>query len=1048
MESVKVLIFEDDTVSAKNLEFELKLLGHRVAGISSGGDNATKLVDDLSPDIILMDINLQGQCDGISLAEKINERSDVPIIFVSALEDEETLRKVKKVNPSAYLVKPVNKKDLMSAIEIAVYKHSMENKLRTTEARYSDIINLISEFICRIDGDGNITYINGSFANYLGIDESASVNFFDLIDPEYRSTVIDSLEKLGSSTTYNCEFSTSPKGEKCWQSWNFKSAMSQPQGTKEFQGVGKDITARKQSDDMLKYHFNIIEQVSDAIIATDTTPQKNVLAWNHGAEWIYGWTKEEAVGRPVLDLFSGRPNDKPMADIFREIEGQGQFRGELYQYRKGGSPVIVEANIMPMHDTSGNYNGWVAVLRDITVRKQAEEALKMSEERLSLALEATNDAIWDWNIHTGHVYFSPRYFEMLGYKFNGFASCYESWVRLLHPDDRALAVKTMDDILIHGDNYRIEYRMLTKQGGGIWIEERGKVVERGSKFGTAKRLIGTHTDVTERKKAELLLRESETRYKTLFEDSPISLWEINFSYLKKKLNKLKNSGVTDINAEFDRAPLLFEELAGSVYVNDINKQTLEIFEVKDKTAFRLNFVRILNRYYRDAFRQTVASLYNGMSELQIEHHSAEINGKAKHFYSKIILVPGHLEDWSKAIITVIDITDRIKAQLEYLKTQEKFMKAFSSGPEMMTISTFQEGRYIEVNDKFLLGTGYSRGEVIGKTAPELNLWVSPDARASIKHRLITSGEIKNAENLVRLKNGDIITVLHSFELLELDDELCVISSLLDISDRKKAEREREESVKALIRAEKERNEARRLIDQSSRLASIGVIAGGITHEINQPLNAIKTGADGMLFWDRNNNGILPPKITKMLGGISDAAQRIDDIIQHMRSYWIDSSKSELGPTNLNKTIERALSLIIHRLHSHQISLILDLSPGNLIVKANVTQLELVINNLVVNASIALDEVEGRARKISVKTYSIDDAIMLEVADNGIGLPDVNPAQLFDPFFSTRKNKQGTGLGLAIVKMFLDKFNADVSAENNAEGGATFCIKFSRVPEKK
>jgi len=142
----------------------------------------------------------------------------------------------------------------------------------------------------------------------------------------------------------------------------------------------------------------------------------------------------------------------------------------------------------------------------ILARKRAESALQISEKRLNLALEATNDGIWDWDVTTGKTYFSPTYYNMLGFRPEELPATYDTWVDLLHPDDREHAEKVVRDCMIQGkENFTVDFRLRTKDGDWKWIFDRGKVVER-DKQGNPTRMVGTHADITERKRAQMLIQ--------------------------------------------------------------------------------------------------------------------------------------------------------------------------------------------------------------------------------------------------------------------------------------------------------------------------------------------------------------------------------------------------------------------------------------------------------------------------------------------------------------------------------------------------------------
>ncbi|MFC1563507.1 two-component regulator propeller domain-containing protein [candidate division KSB1 bacterium] len=297
----------------------------------------------------------------------------------------------------------------------------------------------------------------------------------------------------------------------------------------------------------------------------------------------------------------------------------------------------------------------------------------------------------------------------------------------------------------------------------------------------------------------------------------------------------------------------------------------------------------------------------------------------------------------------------------------------------------------------------------------------------------------------------------------------VILYCIDISDRRKAEealknahdkleirvkertselsisnKELEKEILHRKEIEKERLNAVEIAAKASQLASIGVMAGGITHEINQPLTAIKFNVDGVLYWDKRNKGILPEMVVSKFQDISQGIKRIDDIVKHMRSFWITPSKAEDNIFDLNEAIKGALSLIDRQLHSHGIKPELKLSSSRLSLNGTRVHVEQIVINLVLNAMRILDETQKEEKKIEISTSLENNIIILKVKDNGAGIPEENVDRLFDPFYSTSKPGKGMGLGLAIVKRFIEEHDAEISVNNNNEGGATFSIKFKKA----
>ncbi|MBL7120937.1 MAG: tetratricopeptide repeat protein [Candidatus Marinimicrobia bacterium] len=241
-------------------------------------------------------------------------------------------------------------------------------------------------------------------------------------------------------------------------------------------------------------------------------------------------------------------------------------------------------------------------------------------------------------------------------------------------------------------------------------------------------------------------------------------------------------------------------------------------------------------------------------------------------------------------------------------------------------------------------------------------------------------------------------------------------------------------------AEQQSLKNHQLMEKSARLASIGVMAAGITHEINQPLNAISVSANSVLYWHRNNPDQLPLFFVEEMEQISKSVDRIDKIIKHMRSVWAHPNNAKKDLIRVSKAIEGALSLVNRQINAHGIFLETDIDLGDVTVLASKIDLEQMILNLVVNAIHSLDESDVNEKKITIKARHDDKKIIVSVSDNGMGFPAQDADRIFDPFFSTKAPEKGMGLGLAIVKKTLDQLQGSILASNVNEGGASFEIQ--------
>ncbi len=362
------------------------------------------------------------------------------------------------------------------------------------------------------------------------------------------------------------------------------------------------------------------------------------------------------------------------------------------------------------------------------------------------------------------------------------------------------------------------------------------------------------------------------------------------------------------------------------------------------------------------------------------------------------------EFWTKrTIVHLTNFAEQIALAI-HATTSRQRLKLLTTGLESAVnavIITDRTGAIQWVNPAFLSLTGLAAAAVLGKNIR--GIFAVADAKTFYLNlwQHILAGRAWQGEITSRHRDGSFYTAEMSVTpVRDENGELANFLTILhDVTRRRQAEQEMLEAREAVARAE--------------RLSSLGIMAAGIAHEINQPLNSLKVTADGMLYW--HNQGKTPAlaKIMENIGKISKQADRIDNIIKHMR-FFVRSQRGDPESCDINTAVEEALSLIGSQLAAHAIDikkrLAADLPP----VTVGSTQLEEVIINLLVNAMQSLDTVDKPDKTIAIVSGWQKGAVFLEISDNGPGISSKIKGKVFEPFFTTKPAGEGMGLGLSIV----------------------------------
>jgi two-component system, cell cycle sensor histidine kinase and response regulator CckA len=415
-------------------------------------------------------------------------------------------------------------------------------------------------------------------------------------------------------------------------------------------------------------------------------------------------------------------------------------------------------------------------------------------------------------------------------------------------------------------------------------------------------------------------------------------------------------------------------------------------------------------------------------------YSLDVPAGKRWFLARMNRVPSTDNEQFTLCLAVRDITDRKHAEAKLLVSEEKFSKAFHLGPDAITITSAEHGRYIEVNDNFLRLTGYTRDELIGRAAVELGVWANPKDRQQVVALLQRSGEFRDLEIRIAIKSGEVRTVQMSAHTIELAGQACIIAIIRDVTDRRALEIQ---------------------LRQAQKMEAVGRLAGGVAHDFNNLLV-------GILGYSELLKKKLAPQasLLRMANEINFAAMRARDLTSRLLAL---SHRQVLRPAVLDlNALVRQCDRLLRPVIGEDVRVILRLDPKTAHVKADPAQLEQVILNLALNARDAMPG--GGSLSMETCNIQVDAAfarqhpglipgyyVRLSVTDTGHGIaPDVMP-RIFEPFFTTKDVGKGSGLGLSTVYGVVKQSGGCVTVSSEPDEGAAFAIylpRASELPERR
>jgi len=735
----------------------------------------------------------------------------------------------------------------------------------------------------------------------------------------------------------------------------------------------------------------------DAVMATDM--DMRILLYNQRAKEIFGYGKEEVIGKSVWEMhLKEKVEPERLERAIQTVREKSVYEYDIHGEDPEGNDRWFHSVITPLRNEKGEQLGYVLNSRDVTRSRRAEEELRESEEKFRALVENQHDVVWAVNENLEVDYISPSCFRMTGTTAEETRGMNpkdfyteESYQRILMKlaEERQKVANEIQPAVLEVDQYH-------KDGHLFPVEITCMPIIIDNKFIGVQ---GISRDITERKNAEEEIR----KLSTAVEQSPSVI------------------AITDLNGNLEYVNPKFTELTG--YTSE---------EAMSKNPRILKSGGLPDEIYKELWG-TVSSGKIWRGEFHNKKKDGELFWEAASV-SPIFDKQGKITNY---IRIAEDISERKKAEEALRESEEKYRITFESIPDSITITSIEDGRYFYVNDGFCHMTSYSVEEAVGKTPFDLNLFVNSSDRDELISTLKKEGEVNGVELQYRMKDGTVFDTLFSARPLLYGKKDCLVAIVKDIT-----------SIK---RTEQEKFELQVQLQQVQKMEAIGTLAGGIAHDFNNILGGI-IGYSELAKMKAPEGSNIIAYLDKGMEACNRAAELIKQILTLSRQH-----KQEQRPVQVRYIVKEALNLLRATLPT-TIEIREDLSKDTGVVNADPTQMHQVIMNLGTNAGHAMQE-DGGALEVSLANVELDDLsaskhldlaagsyIRLMVSDTGHGMTSEIMDRIFDPYFTTKDTGEGTGLGLSVVQGIVKAHGGTITVYSKPGKGTTFHVYLPIIHE--
>lgn len=995
----RIMIVEDEAIVAMDIESRLAALGYAFAGRAASGEQALALAEAERPELVLMDIRLQGEMDGIDAAREIYQRFRIPVIFLTAYSEETTLERAKLAEPFGYILKPFDDRELKSTIEIALYKHRIEQELQRMNRLYA-VLSHVNEAIIHIEareelfqsvcrvvvgyGELDLAWVgwldpeSGRLKPVAwfgtGSEMLSQADFYAEARPGEQGDPGRAIREGKPLVCNACGTEACPYPEgRAPSRFGFQSCASFPLW---FQGEARGVLGfcvaapgffETPEIDLLG------EVAADVSFALDKM---------EGDRQRRQGEKEKELTAEVLGL------------INRAVDTRALLQGVLSCLKRWSDCEAVGIRLRDGEDftyfeTSGFPERFVRKENSLCTRDAAGEIVRDPAGKPLLECMCGN-------ILQGRIDSSKPFFSNGG---SFWSNCTTELLASTTEADRQARTRNHCNGAGYESVALIPLRSRGETFGLIQLNDKRQGQFSAEKIALFERLGENIANFLGKIQLEERLKESEAKLRAIGDNLP-------------------EGYVYQYSREADGRPRFLYVSAGVRQIHGFSPEEV----LRDASPVLAQIDPAQAQEFSKAEQASAADLSDFAMDLHVRRPDGEWCWL--HASSRPHQKPDGQVVWDGV---VIDITARRQAETQL----RKLSAAVEQTPAVVVI-TDPSAKIEYVNPAFTRITGYTLEEARGKNPNFLKSGETPAEVYQDLWQTITSGREWHGVLHNRRKDGTLFW------------ERVIISAIRDAAGK----------TTSFVAVKEDITEQKGLEDQlhqAQKMESIGRLAGGVAHDFNNMLMVISGYADLILMQTESDDPRYPG-----LQEIRNAAKRSANLTRQLLAF---ARKQTVAPVvlDMNETIEGMLKML-RRLIGEDIELAWLPGSGLWKVRIDPSQIDQLLANLAVNAR---DAIAGVGTVVIKTDNMVLDAsycahhqgctpgehVVLTVSDTGSGMSREVQEHIFEPFFTTKEEGKGTGLGLATVYGIVKQNLGFVGVASEPGRGTTFLIHLPRFVEE-